>query len=838
MLCIDRPVVRFGNRDPRRFHGFGRVCPHRSVQYTDGPPALLLLHFAWSFLDQADRKVLCLLSPHMLDYAILRRDASLKANIIAGYLQSPRLPCAIETPLDPFRTWFMAAALLSFDFNYGDLIRWLDGEYTSNGRDFQPVRDAIQAVQHYPTKPNFPPVDYQRSMRILTEGAPLHGVFQCRSADTYARIAYNNHSPLADAADAVREKFGKEEARSLHLAFPRFVAYFLPGLMISPISWVIRKGKGRIVVDCSAKLHATDTGCINDKIPNQGSAGNADECPGVHYGNAFQRTLTHIWNLRLQHPLEDILMHVDDIDAAFRRIVYHPDAATAFAYVFQEFLLIPVGQVFGGRNSPSFWCIPAELRAHLADCLDYSARPFPMEADMTISAAPTEAERRRFSRAALDARNTGIDPMYTSRHFNSMFVDDNILVALRPLIRSALRAAVGSAEDVFGNPLDTRRPPILQPEKWDNSVSHVALYLGLILDSRAMTVTLPAEKVAELGAICSTWLSDGTRQRRTPSELAKILGLVRHASKVLPRSIFFTLPLQHTLSDAIARSKENRFLTASDSRWWKRTRISIPDHVFHYLQLLRTATTNPASWTRSIGLLVPRQATAVAYSDAAYTGMGGWSPHFGFLWRLTRSHLEHVGFPMREILEDDAAASQSGHDTLHINTLEFIGLIINLWFCLSCLQKCPTIPGGYIPLLRADNTTAVSMYSTAARSRRRVLRNLCFLCEGLIALSPASQYSQISCNHIPGKENDEADGLSRPELFPTVSSVIERFSHLRTCQGFLVPYALLSSLVTAISSPKIEATSVSAMTQLLALEPVSFVPGANDTTSNGGYSPP
>jgi uncharacterized membrane protein YadS len=40
-----------------------------------------------------------------------------------------------------------------------------------------------------------------------------------------------------------RAKFGQEEAKSFHIAFPRFVAYFVAGVMLSPISWVSKKGK-------------------------------------------------------------------------------------------------------------------------------------------------------------------------------------------------------------------------------------------------------------------------------------------------------------------------------------------------------------------------------------------------------------------------------------------------------------------------------------------------------------------------------------------------------------------------------------------------------------------
>jgi hypothetical protein len=41
--------------------------------------------------------------------------------------------------------------------------------------------------------------------------------------------------------------------------------------------------------------------------------------------------------LQLIWPREDIFQYVNDIHAAFHRILYHPDAGIIFAAVFAEF---------------------------------------------------------------------------------------------------------------------------------------------------------------------------------------------------------------------------------------------------------------------------------------------------------------------------------------------------------------------------------------------------------------------------------------------------------------------------------------------------------------------
>ena len=72
--------------------------------------------------------------------------------------------------------------------------------------------------------------------------------------------------------------------------------------------------------------------------------------------------------MRITKPTSPILVHADDIEAALRRVLYHPDVAVAFAYVFSDHLIVPVGQVFGSRNAPSFYCVLADLREVLAAC--------------------------------------------------------------------------------------------------------------------------------------------------------------------------------------------------------------------------------------------------------------------------------------------------------------------------------------------------------------------------------------------------------------------------------------------------------------------------------------
>ena len=146
----------------------------------------------------------------------------------------------------------------------------------------------------------------------------------------------------------VLQKLTEEEELSYHVVLPRWLWRFIPGLHISPLSWVVRKGKGHLICDNSSLVGSETplaSGAPNLSIPAP-SLAHPEENPPVAYGTAFMRHLIRIWNLRITYPTDDILQYGDDVTAAFCRVLYHPDIAVAFAQVFLGFLIIPVGVFF------------------------------------------------------------------------------------------------------------------------------------------------------------------------------------------------------------------------------------------------------------------------------------------------------------------------------------------------------------------------------------------------------------------------------------------------------------------------------------------------------------
>jgi hypothetical protein len=251
----------------------------------------------------------------------------------------------------------MAAALLRFNFNYGDFVRWLGGEYTGAQQDWDATFDIVDSVRSSSIPQGYPAINFDRAVRLATEGVPLAGHFECSFAAVKQREHHDNASLPPEAIAHGRKKFTKEEKLSYHILFPRFIWAFIPGLFLSLITWIAPKGRpgddGRLCIDPSTILDSEgdaagtpDDGAANVQLPRTGAEDKEDKNPPVYY------------NLRVDHPAEDICLSADDITAAFRRILYHPDMAILWATVFQEFLVIPCGMIFGGGNSPSFYMIP------------------------------------------------------------------------------------------------------------------------------------------------------------------------------------------------------------------------------------------------------------------------------------------------------------------------------------------------------------------------------------------------------------------------------------------------------------------------------------------------
>jgi len=126
----------------------------------------------------------------------------------------------------------------------------------------------------------------------------------------------------------------------------------------------------------------------------------------------------------------------------------------AFAYVYSEYLIVPVGQVFGSRNAPSFYCVLADLREVISAC----RKDVPVEAlHSLVQECDLEVNQ------ASSLMTVPSDEL--SRMYNASYVDDNAVAAFADAIEQAIHHSVihhsvMSAFEVFGS--DFRRGHPLQ----------------------------------------------------------------------------------------------------------------------------------------------------------------------------------------------------------------------------------------------------------------------------------------------------------------------------------------------------------------------------------------
>lgn len=872
-----RPPAKYIRRS--RF-GFGR--DHAGVESACATPnPFTMMHFAWDYLTVADRRAVAAASPPLASYASMRVKATQVEVDSARAPRGPATPEELKQPVNKQRCYKIALALLRFDYCYPRLIRWLGGPYTYQHRDFDAVWDILEYFGgDSDPPPGYPPIDLDACFKLFTMGAPTKHSLQATFDDVWQRERYDNHPPLQEVVDQVESKFNKEERLSYHVLLPRSVWAFIPGLIISPMNFVQRPGdpEGRICVDPSTQLpmktnyvkaevvveqpsaevladepapvtpepepppespprsarrprkkrrknrrpqRRKDTAAPNSQTPDTGTPGEEETNPRVYYATALQRFLTWIWRLRMDYPDKEIYLSYDDISAAFHRVLYHPEIAKVYAMVFQEFLVIPVGLIFGAKNSPSLYMIPAEIRAHVAAVFKvFDGIATKLSRTVQLVPAPTQEELRDLIPPAKpDAVHQPLSVAGGDRP--PSFIDDTGLAGTQAAIIDTINRSILSAYLMFGFPDESDAPPVINETKFAAIVSHLLQYLGFLIDSRAMEVEWPLEKRQKLAQmIADLFINRDPNVKLTPSRLSRPLGLIRHGAPVANLGVYHSLRLQHRLNDVLSKFGSGRFARnrAAHRRWWKHFDTGEPDEeLVIELKLLHAALTEPQHrhvWRRPIGLIVKRMWDSHLEGDASYQGLGGFCPELDFMWRISRADMVSIGFEMYH------EGPQHEDKGTHVNILEFIVQIINLWMglSLSAPHSQPVI------LATGDSTSALSWMWFASRAKSPVVRRLARFLQAMLTFYP--YHFALQKEHVKGETNATADVLSRFKIAPTWRSAIEVTSPtLDSCQPYRVPSELVTALQNVVTSERAAEWYVTQTTAMWTIKPSTLPPG-------------
>ena len=346
-----------------------------------------------------------------------------------------------------------------------------------------------------------------------------------------------------------------------------------------------------------------------------------------------------------------------DIKQAYRMVPVHPADRLLLGMVWEESLFVDSALPFGLRSAPKIFNA-------LADALEWLIRQEGLESVLH-------------------------------------YLDDFLIVAES---ESMCRAALQSLLRVFA-----RLEVPIAPDKLEGP-STVLTFLGIEMDTVAMSLRLPAEKLTELRGLVARW--EG-RSFCTLKELESLAGKLQHACKVVKPGRTFMRRMFELMKGTRRGQRFVRLNVAfrSDLAWW---------HLFM------------ARWNGRAILASPEQAGPRHHLFSDASGVFGCGAMWGVQW-----------FQLPWPQESDYTS---------IAQKELIPVVI------ACILWGRAW-SGQVVVAHCDNTAAVEVINSGYSKdsiMMHLLRTLFFV--------KAHWELEVQAEHIPGRCNGLADAISRNKL--------------------------------------------------------------------------
>ena len=417
-------------------------------------------------------------------------------------------------------------------------------------------------------------------------------------------------------------------------------------------------------------------------------------------------------------------------------------------------------------------------------------------------------------------------PVNTPRY---VFMDDNHMADVFDNIKQAMAGSIESIFYVLGFPAPKLRRDAISWDKYDHAnCSWRKLQLGLVVDTRKMTVELPADKMDDLCELLQHWHSK--RKSFTRLQISQLLGKLEFAAKVAPWLRFFCISLRDSCLIALRKNRnlvvgdktmhhyivdstykgshtmkllKKHFATGKIAQkiWQSKTRFFLTKDmkedlrfINHFFSCKRRSLLVPiVHW-------VPRDFDFSGRGDACLEGGGGYSEDLQFWWFLVWPD----EIKNKTLKYWDVKVKIDNEIFVSINLLEYATVIIMYTAVTQAYRDGIPLPHKY-PIFKneSDNMSAVvwSKKASMSTSKGKTLAKL-------FALLCIDNELSLHSAYIKGDDNVVADNISRMKtkrLTKTPAQLLYQFSELQNCRQFQPSQELISYLYSALLNGQIKA---------------------------------
>eukprot|EP00956_Cyclotella_meneghiniana_P041032 scaffold212472_cov70-Cyclotella_meneghiniana.AAC.2 len=364
--------------------------------------------------------------------------------------------------------------------------------------------------------------------------------------------------------------------------------------------------------------------------------------PSVLYGYTLLRFLHLIHNIRWNNPNKAILMNKIDIEKAYRRFHTTPKIAAKCIALWKtkdndEIGIMLTRLPFGSSPAPAHFSVGSDITCDLANDLTHCPHWNPTELNSPIHLAVPETKLLPHDipfGAALEAdvslpedQTAGTEGYIDDLATAVLVTKDNLAQVERA------KSAVLMALHLQFRPHKGSEEPIKRPEaaserklQAEGGLTEIITFLGWSINTRRFTIALPIEKAKAWSRAIESAIHSNAKL--THQTLATLVGRVNHVAYIIPQARHFI----NRIRKDEAKAQKHRAVhispeTKRDLQLW-----------IKFIEYAKEGI--------SINSVIFRTPTSISISDACETGMGGYNPLNGKMWRYKFTTEEQTSFTL------------------------------------------------------------------------------------------------------------------------------------------------------------------------------------------------